>query len=354
MTAVDQLFQQTPPPEDDIPKAVPRDRWGRPQIITPDGKGRAAYTRASTLAKTLDDGNNLMLWKARMAARGVAMRPDLLALFASFTDLDDPEQKKEANKAAETAADVAGSTKKRTIGTAFHAFTEFWDKNHQLPPHVPEGILRTLLTNYIEVTRPVRWLAFEQFVVVDEIGTAGTADRVGLLEGQKPRIWDIKSGRVDYGQIAFAIQLATYAHGRLYNPQTGDRASWPAMDLEVGIILHADQDTGEVQPYEVDIAEGWRLAKLAIDIRAWRKKARGLMHPISLAAPTTTPAQLAAAATAPEETVKSKTIMQRLSACVTLEDLNAVYAETGADWEDRHKTFAGIMANDIREGKTAS
>lgn len=340
MTTIDQMFQGMPLHESDAPpKGVERDRWGRPKIIVPDQSGTTPYTRASTLAKALDDTKAIADWKARMTGRGVAMRPDLLALFASLNDMEDREQKKAANEAAEAAQEAAGSTTKRTIGTAFHTFTEHYDKTGQFPPHVPEGILRTLLVNYAEKTRHIRWLAWEQFVVVDEIGVAGTADRVGVVQGQKPRIHDIKSGRVDYGQLAFAMQLAIYAHGRLYRAQDGARSGWPAMDLEVGHIIHADQKTGEVTLYDVDLVAGWKAVKLATDVRAARK-AKGLMQPTKLPAPP-------AAEAAPE-----KTIMQHLSACRTLDDLRAVYEATGSQWEKKHREFADIMANDIRAGKT--
>ena len=57
-----------------------RDRWGRPLIVPPEGGKPVGYTRVSTLAKALDDLNNLMAWKARKTAEGLVRRPDLLTL----------------------------------------------------------------------------------------------------------------------------------------------------------------------------------------------------------------------------------------------------------------------------------
>ena len=58
---------------------VERDRWGRPKIKAPDGKLKP-YTRATTVAGTLDDRHNLEKWLQRQAVIGLAKRPDLYAL----------------------------------------------------------------------------------------------------------------------------------------------------------------------------------------------------------------------------------------------------------------------------------
>lgn len=49
----------------DDPQSTPtiqRDRWGRPLITPPDGGKPKPYTRASTLAKALDDNQGLIDW----------------------------------------------------------------------------------------------------------------------------------------------------------------------------------------------------------------------------------------------------------------------------------------------------
>ena len=47
------------------------------QITPPGGGEPIAYTRVSTMAKALDDLNNLMAWKNRKVIEGVLRRPDL-------------------------------------------------------------------------------------------------------------------------------------------------------------------------------------------------------------------------------------------------------------------------------------
>src|SRR5690606_327328 len=56
---------------------IPRDRFKRPLIVPPDGGTPVAYTRATTLAKTLDDTYNLQQWAERQVLVGAGMRPDL-------------------------------------------------------------------------------------------------------------------------------------------------------------------------------------------------------------------------------------------------------------------------------------
>ena len=50
---MDEMFQNEKR-DDEPPKAIKRDRWGRPLILQPDGSSEP-YIRASTMAGALDD-----------------------------------------------------------------------------------------------------------------------------------------------------------------------------------------------------------------------------------------------------------------------------------------------------------
>ena len=80
--------EEEPPHERD--RHPPRP-LGPPPIIPPDGGEPVAYTRVSTLAKALDDLNNLMAWKARKTAEGLVRRPDLLTRVAGAIANGDPD-----------------------------------------------------------------------------------------------------------------------------------------------------------------------------------------------------------------------------------------------------------------------
>ena len=52
-----------------------RDRWGRYLVLPPGAAKPVGYTRATTVAKTLDEQSNLVAWKARMVALGLGRSP---------------------------------------------------------------------------------------------------------------------------------------------------------------------------------------------------------------------------------------------------------------------------------------
>ena len=63
-----------------IGDTVRRDRWGRYQVLPPEGEKVQGYTRATTVAKALDDQSSLMTWNARMTALGLAARRPLCSV----------------------------------------------------------------------------------------------------------------------------------------------------------------------------------------------------------------------------------------------------------------------------------
>ena len=76
----------------------PMDQWGRYKIPDPiTGKDRS-WTRATTWAKTVADTHALTKWELRMAAIGLARRPDLLMGVAGVLDPDGDKGKKKINE----------------------------------------------------------------------------------------------------------------------------------------------------------------------------------------------------------------------------------------------------------------
>ena len=69
-----------------MPTEITRDRYGRPMIVPPKGGAPIAYTRATTIANSLDDASALTAWKMRMAAIGLTSRPDLLLAIGVAAD----------------------------------------------------------------------------------------------------------------------------------------------------------------------------------------------------------------------------------------------------------------------------
>ena len=52
---------------------IERDRYGRPLVKPPKGGKSVPYTRATTIANSLDDPAALTAWKMRMAAIGLTL-----------------------------------------------------------------------------------------------------------------------------------------------------------------------------------------------------------------------------------------------------------------------------------------
>lgn len=258
-------MKRTPPVE------VDRDRWGRPSI---DG---TSYTRASTLAKALDDQSGLIKWAARMAVLGMARNPDLVAL-AATTRADD---KRALDDIAERAKERAGATSGRDTGTSIHAATEMLDCGEDVS-HLPGDLLRDALAYKAacdaEALTPV--LA-ETFVVNDLVGAAGSFDRLLWDDaGERYVIGDIKTGSSDdpayvlrYSGLEWATQLAIYAGGRPWDKVWRD---WPDFDVTApdqtrGVIFYIERGSGVCHPLWLDLEVGRRAAQLAADVRAIKR-----------------------------------------------------------------------------------
>lgn len=246
--------------------AVPRDRWGRPLIVPPDGGKPIPYTRVSTLAKVLDDKTALTKWKQRQTAVGIGLRPDLAVKAAAKKD-----DKRTLDEIVEEAMAVAGSSSGANIGTALHAFTEAVDDG--VMPDVPAEI-RADLDAYRTAMYGLEVLAKEWFVVVDEIQAAGSFDRLLRLPDGRVVVADIKTGQKepDYPHAA-ATQIGVYAHGTRYRHPDGRIASLAdaGVDQEVGVLIHLPAGQARCGLYLLDIAEGWRMAQLATHARGWLK-----------------------------------------------------------------------------------
>jgi hypothetical protein len=267
---------------------IPRDRWGRPLIIPPSGGDPEPYTRVSTLAKALDDLNQLMAWKQRKTAEGLVRRPDLLTRIAGALANGDPDTdwptKRDLNAVCEQAVEAAGASKGSSAGTGLHALTEAIDRGEE-PLFVPDAD-RVRLDAYRKATAAYTATHSEVFVVCDALKVAGTFDRLwfcppdaptkyGPLPGPAVRVGDLKTGKseADY-PLATSMQLAIYAHGEFYDPATGQRQPLDEhLDLTTGLLIHMPAKGGcDVIP--LDLEKGWRAAQLAHEVhhnvRKWK------------------------------------------------------------------------------------
>lgn len=251
--------------------AIPRDRWKRPLIIPPEGGTPTAYLRASSLGGLIEDQTNLTKWKMRQAITGIASRPALVMATAAAKG-----DKRRLDALADQAMEAAGSSDSAQLGTAIHKFTENYDNRLDIsgmpPAYKPD------IDAYARATSIFEIVAREQFVVADEIQAAGTMDALYRYNG-KLYVGDVKTGQIEFGIGKICVQLAIYAHGKAYDPETGQRTSLGEIDQNAGIIVHLPAGTGTCELVWVNLKAGFEAARdLARPVYAWRKR-RDLSKP---------------------------------------------------------------------------
>jgi hypothetical protein len=261
---------------------IPRDRWGRPLVVPPGGGKPTPYTRCTSFVDCLDDKYNLQRWQQRMVALGLAERPDLLLAVAA-ADRDDKES---LDRITEQAQEAAKAHAAATTGTALHALTERHDRGLAIGP-LPAAY-RPDLDAYIRATACLKHVLIEQFAVHDELKIGGTPDRVVTYQG-RGYIADVKTGSVEWGYAAMAMQLAVYSRSTPYHHRTGTRGPCPVdVDQDRGIIIHLPAGEGVCTLYWIDLATGWNGVQLASSVRKWRRR-RNMLTPCEVSTPGDNP-----------------------------------------------------------------
>lgn len=310
-------------------KGVTRDRWGRPLIIPPDGGSPIAYKRPTTIAGVLGDKNNLIAWKARMTALGLAQRPDLLLAVDAHKD---DTTVTELNKIVEQAADHAGASLRRDLGTELHALTERADRGEILTT-IPAPYDKDIAAYQAECARiGAQPVEIEQFVVNDDIQAAGTFDRVYDMGGYRV-IGDLKTGRtLDFSAGDYAIQLAIYAHSTPYDVQTGQRGAPLDVSLDRAIIMHLPAGSNTCTAYWVDIRRGWESLQLALAVTDWRKLRKQQWL------------------TAVEDSSSvDDPILWAIALATSGSMLTSIWKRYSADWGEKHTQAAARKLNDLTQ-----
>ncbi|MEW1694470.1 hypothetical protein [Streptomyces sp. NPDC091278] len=289
---------------------VPRDGWDRPLVVPKQGGKPVALARTTTFIDCIEDKSALSGWKSRMTLMGAAKRPDLLSVVRQL-DPEKPQDKRRLTQLTEQAQSIAGANVKREKGTHLHTLSEYVDRGQQLPAGT-SALDQLDMSAYMGATVPFSVKAVERFVVVPELGTGGTFDRLLEYAGPGPDgehieghyIGDLKTGSVQYGALKMATQLAVYSRGEFYDytrfpVDPADRrafAAWKKREVSAeeaavaysplpgrvskkwGIIINLPAGSGECTLHWVDLEIGWAAARLARQIRATRST-KGAMLP---------------------------------------------------------------------------
>ena len=275
------------PSPDDV--EVRRDRWGRYLVLPPDGAKPVGYTRATTVAGTLDDTFALGPWKAAMTVTGMMRMRGLRAkwevLLAQYRG--DPwyasdESKKACKALVEECCAAGGANDRSEIGTSLHKVTELIDRG--LPvPHLSDETQRdvdayTAALDSAGITVAPEMI--ERMVVLDDHRVAGMFDR-GLIVPSFERlvIGDLKTGsNLDHSYQSIATQLAIYSRAdALYTQGSADdgsedaREPMPAFDQDNGLIIWLPAGTGECHLILVDLTAGAEAFQRSMWAREWRE-----------------------------------------------------------------------------------
>lgn len=277
---------------------LPPDLPGRGEIQR-DGKGRyllphpekglpVAYSRATTVADTLEDTYHLNMWRNRMVVQGLVNNP-ALAQEAARIVLAGAE-KQPLQSVVDRAALAAGTKRSAEFGTAIHAWAGAVDAGQlvladvpaQFQPHVGQ-YLRLLAARGL--TPLPDWV--ERTVLHHHTGTdtftAGTFDRLYRDADGVLVLGDLKtSASLTFSYLSYAIQLAIYAGAQ--HVLTLDGKGWepmPPIRPEYAVLVHLPSDATTpdtlesacgVIPYS--LAPGHEGLALALRARQMRSEAR--------------------------------------------------------------------------------
>jgi hypothetical protein len=269
-----------------LPDPIRRDQYGRYKVLAPKGKKPVGYSRATTIAKALDDTSNLAAWGKRMTALGLAQRPDLLAMVQT-TDAAD---KKALDRLCESASEAGGATARRDLGTALH---KMFEQSCITPGYKPPATYAADITAIHQTLREAGLQVVDEcselMVVIDKHQIAGMADLiVERISDGELFIADLKTGSsVAYGALGWAIQLSIYANadnvyiqGAAVDGSEDLRAPMPAVNTQQAFIIHCEPESGSCDLHTLNIERGFEALECAMEVREWRK-ARKLLVPFA-------------------------------------------------------------------------
>lgn len=255
-----------------------RDRWGRYVI---DG---APYTRATTIAKAIEDTYNLTRWQLRKSCSGLAGRPDLI----TSAQAHDPDTDRDTfERIVDQALEAAGTDQAATTGTALHRFTEDIDLGRKSLDDIPgewRAHIAAYSTEMLSAQVRPRSKHVEQVVLLEGEGRdgwriAGTCDRIVDTPDLGPCIADLKTSKsLDFSWLGFGIQLAIYAnHTATYDYSTGKRGKRIEVNTDTGLIIWlpaTGPHAGRCEIHTVNLRAGYDALLTAMEVREHRTAAK--------------------------------------------------------------------------------
>lgn len=288
------------------------DRFGRYRLplppvdrgapVTPAGGPLRSYSRATTIASSMEYRGSLEAWALRETVRGVGLRPDL-ALKARGSGGD----RRALDEVVTEAQAVSGMHAGRNQGTGLHGVSieidkllaEVGDQPIEAWPAV-EGIADSVPAEYRGDVLAYAQLVAEgrirppagggdgnELVVVHpDLMVAGRFDKVRQVGGEDV-IVDVKTQKDEpgkYGQLPIAMQLAIYAHAPwIYDDADPTAPCWRPMyrvSKKVAYVIWVPSGAGRAKLIRLDIAAAWLWVETAMKVRESRN-VKGLYFPVA-------------------------------------------------------------------------
>lgn len=266
MTTVDALELINQQPADPI-------RNGR--YYLPDPAGKPTYwTRATTLAKVVEDQENLTKWRIRTAAVGIATTPSLSAALIAATG-----DKAEQDRICDQAKTAAKGDEARDLGTALHRIVERADLGElDDPPEPWAGDLRAYRAKLAACGLTVHPDWVETVLVNVPYQCAGKVDRLLVDHEGRLVVADLKTGSY-LSWLSFAAQFAIYATAtHRWNPDTDQLEPLPDIRQDHALCIHLPAGRGQCDIYPLSVGVGVDAVAMALEVRRLRALGRRTAH----------------------------------------------------------------------------
>lgn len=266
---------------------------GRYRLLHPETGEERSWTRATTHAELPEDSYALTRWMLRQLLIGLHRRPDLLRLVESWAE---EPGRDDLDAVITTAHEVAGNNARANLGTAVHGVLQrvdrAWNDAEALDrgsdewltrAGVPEWALPHARSYVAELRRnglkPIPTMV-ERRVINLDLGCAGTLDNLYEEADGAVVLGDKKTGRLDYPERKYAIQLAVY-HGssHLVGQDGGPPVDLRSLGLrrEYAVLVYVDPESSACSVYRVDMRRAQYGANLAAEVREWRRERHFLL-----------------------------------------------------------------------------
>lgn len=246
-----------------------------------------SYSRATSLAKVLDDTFMLEQWRIRKTLLGLAARDDLAANLSQLSTelaggiMEETDIRDALNSIAGDAQSSAGTDRANEHGSAVHDWAAWVDAGLISVHQVPE-MFRPAVRKHLELLAAHQLIVIpeytERIVINTQLNCVGTLDRIFEIGALGPMVLgDLKtSGKLDHSWLAFLVQLAFYQSCDLM--LSPDGSSWepmPSLDPAVAFIIHlpsSDIEQADVVP--INLTLGRQALALANSVKIMRTVAK--------------------------------------------------------------------------------